>query len=85
MLTVKENDHGYVYHGAFTTVLTTDIPSSEHCPVLSKCILVADLCSHFYMHVFTINSSGTASNSLWTRPVVRHCSVRLVSRTSPQT
>ena len=31
--------HGYGYHGACTTVLTIDIPSSKYCPVLSKCIL----------------------------------------------
>ena len=31
--------HGYGYHGACTIVLTIDVPSSEHCPVLSKCIL----------------------------------------------
>ena len=31
--------HGYEYHGACTTVLIIDTPSSEHCPVLSKCIL----------------------------------------------
>ena len=63
----ETKDHGYVYRGACTTVLATNIPSSEHCPVLSKCII--ELCSHetfalfkcMYLHK---NSSGTASNSL---------------------
>ena len=40
----ETKDHGYVYHGGCTTLLTTDIPSSEHCPVSSKCII--ELCSH---------------------------------------
>ena len=30
----ETKDHGYVYHSACTTVFATDIPSSEHCPVL---------------------------------------------------
>ena len=39
MLTAELKITEYVYHGACTTVLNTDTPSSEHCPVLSKCIL----------------------------------------------